>query len=92
VTTIVWSITRSEIRFRGGSQVRLSGVWHRLHRGGLVYPPGLVTLPVGIFGLTDRGDVFAGTALTILLIAVTLAVCSACPACLRGRRGRDARR
>jgi 2-aminoethylphosphonate transport system permease protein len=40
----------------------------------MVYPPGWVTLPVGIFGLTDRGDVFAGAALTILLIAVTLAV------------------
>ena len=40
----------------------------------MVYPPGWVTLPVGIFGLTDRGDVFAGAALTILLIAVTLGV------------------
>jgi len=40
----------------------------------MVYPPGWVTLPVGIFGLTDRGEVFAGAALTILLIAVTLAV------------------
>lgn len=40
----------------------------------MVYPPGWVTLPVGIFGLTDRGEVFAGAALTILLIAVTLGV------------------
>src|SRR5262249_16189086 len=40
----------------------------------MVYPPGWVTLPVGIFGLTDRGEVFAGAALTILLIAVTLVV------------------
>ena len=40
----------------------------------MVYPPGWVTLPVGIFGLTDRGEVFAGAALTILLIAGTLAV------------------
>jgi 2-aminoethylphosphonate transport system permease protein len=38
----------------------------------MVYPPGWVTLPVGIFGLTDRGDVFAGAALTIILIAMTL--------------------
>jgi 2-aminoethylphosphonate transport system permease protein len=38
----------------------------------MVYPPGWVTLPVGIFGLTDRGEVFAGAALTILLIAFTL--------------------
>jgi 2-aminoethylphosphonate transport system permease protein len=38
----------------------------------MVYPPGWVTLPVGIFGLTDRGDVFAGATLTVLLIAVTL--------------------
>jgi 2-aminoethylphosphonate transport system permease protein len=40
----------------------------------MVYPPGWVTLPVGIFGLTDRGEVFSGAALTILLITVTLAV------------------
>lgn len=40
----------------------------------MVYPPGWVTLPVGIFALTDRGEVFAGAALTILLIVVTLAV------------------
>ncbi len=38
----------------------------------MVYPPGWVTLPVGIFGLTDRGEVFAGAALTIILIAMTL--------------------
>jgi len=40
----------------------------------MVYPPGWVTLPVGIFALTDRGEVFAGAALTILLVAATLAV------------------
>lgn len=40
----------------------------------MVYPPGWVTLPVGIFGLTDRGDIFQGAALTILLAAATLAV------------------
>ncbi len=40
----------------------------------MVYPPGWVTLPVGIFALTDRGDIFQGAALTILLAAATLAV------------------
>lgn len=40
----------------------------------MVYPPGWATLPVGIFALTDRGDVFEGAALTILLAAATLTV------------------
>jgi 2-aminoethylphosphonate transport system permease protein len=40
----------------------------------MVYPPGWVTLPVGIFALTDRGEMFAGAALTMLLTAATLAV------------------
>ena len=40
----------------------------------MVYPPGWVTLPVGIFALTDRGDVFEGAALTVLLILATLAM------------------
>ncbi|MEJ1977095.1 MAG: ABC transporter permease subunit [Acetobacteraceae bacterium] len=40
----------------------------------MVYPPGWVTMPVGIFALTDRGDVFEGAALTMLLAASTLAV------------------
>lgn len=40
----------------------------------MVYPPGWVTLPVGIFALTDRGDIFHGAAMTILLAAATLAV------------------
>ncbi len=40
----------------------------------MVYPPGWVTLPVGIFALTDRGEVFAGAALTILLLTATLFV------------------
>ena len=40
----------------------------------MVYPPGWVTMPVGIFALTDRGDVFTGAALTMVLVAVTLAV------------------
>jgi len=38
----------------------------------MVYPPGWVTLPVGIFGLADRGAVFDGAALTVLLAASTL--------------------
>ena len=46
----------------------------------MVYPPGWVTLPVGIFALTDRGEVFAGAALTMILVAVTLLVFSACRA------------
>jgi 2-aminoethylphosphonate transport system permease protein len=40
----------------------------------MIYPPGWVTLPVGIFSLTDRGEVFDGAALTILLVLVTLLV------------------
>ncbi len=40
----------------------------------MVYPPGWVTLPVGIFALTDRGAVFDGAALTMVLAATTLAV------------------
>lgn len=38
----------------------------------MVYPPGWVTLPVGIFALTDRGDLFLASALTVVLIATTL--------------------
>lgn len=40
----------------------------------MVYPPGWVTLPVGIFGLTDRGDVFEAAALTVVLATATLLV------------------
>ena len=40
----------------------------------MVYPPGWVTMPVAIFGLTDRGDIFSGAALTIILVVVTLAL------------------
>ncbi len=40
----------------------------------MVYPPGWVTMPVAIFGLTDRGDVFSGAALTTILVASTLAL------------------
>ena len=38
----------------------------------MVYPPGWVTLPVSIFSLTDRGEIFAGAALTMILVAATL--------------------
>jgi 2-aminoethylphosphonate transport system permease protein len=40
----------------------------------MVYPPGWVTLPVGIFGLSDRGDVFEAAALTVILAFATLLV------------------
>ncbi len=40
----------------------------------MVYPPGWVTLPVGIFALTDRGAIFDGAALTMLLVLGTLIV------------------
>ena len=38
----------------------------------MVYPPGWVTMPVAIFGLTDRGDIFTGAALTMILVVATL--------------------
>jgi len=40
----------------------------------MVYPPGWMTMPVGIFALTDRGEIFSAAALTMLLAATTLAV------------------
>jgi 2-aminoethylphosphonate transport system permease protein len=40
----------------------------------MVYPPGWVTMPVAIFGLTDRGDIFSGAALTMVLVVATLAL------------------
>lgn len=40
----------------------------------MLYPPGWMTMPVSIFALTDRGDVFEGSALTVILIAVTIAL------------------
>lgn len=43
----------------------------------MVYPPGWVTMPVHIFGLTDRGDVFSAAALAVLLIAFTFIVLAA---------------
>ena len=38
----------------------------------MVYPPGWMTMPVGIFSLSDRGEIFDGSALSIILIVVTL--------------------
>ncbi|MBG5927671.1 2-aminoethylphosphonate ABC transport system, membrane component PhnV [Providencia rettgeri] len=38
----------------------------------MLYPPGWATLPVSIFSLTDRGNIADGSALTIVLVAVTL--------------------
>ena len=38
----------------------------------MVYPATWKTLPVNIFGLTDRGQVFQAAASTTLLLAVTL--------------------
>ena len=40
----------------------------------MVYPPGWVTLPVAIFSQTDRGDIFSGAALTMVLAVTTLAL------------------
>jgi 2-aminoethylphosphonate transport system permease protein len=40
----------------------------------MVYPPGWITLPVSIFSLTDRGDVFSGAALTVVLMLATFAI------------------
>ena len=40
----------------------------------MVYPPGWVTLPVAIFSQTDRGDIFSGAALTMVLVVVMLAL------------------
>lgn len=40
----------------------------------MVYPPGWSTIPVGIFALTDRGEVFGGAAMCMLLIVSTLAI------------------
>lgn len=38
----------------------------------MIYPPGWTTMPVGIFSLSDRGEIFDGSALSIILIGVTL--------------------
>ena len=40
----------------------------------MVYPPGWLTLPVAIFGLTDCCGTSSGAALTLILIAATWAL------------------
>jgi 2-aminoethylphosphonate transport system permease protein len=40
----------------------------------MVYPPGWVTLPVGIFTLSDRGAIFDAASLTMVLAVTTLIV------------------
>ena len=40
----------------------------------MIYPPGWVTLPVGIFALSDRGAIFDAATLTMVLGAGTLLV------------------
>jgi 2-aminoethylphosphonate transport system permease protein len=40
----------------------------------MIYPPGWVTLPVGIFALSDRGALFDAATLTMILGAATLVV------------------
>lgn len=40
----------------------------------MVYPPGWVTMPVGIFTLSDRGAIFDAAALTMVLACSTLIV------------------
>ncbi|MBB5960010.1 ABC-type Fe3+ transport system permease subunit [Saccharothrix tamanrassetensis] len=39
----------------------------------MLYPPDWRTLPVSVFALTDRGQVFAASASTVLLLGTTLA-------------------
>ena len=38
----------------------------------MIYPPGWTTLPGTIFSLTDRGNIADGSALTIVLVGITL--------------------
>lgn len=40
----------------------------------MIYPPGWVTMPVGIFSLSDRGAIFDSATLTMILGAATLIV------------------
>jgi 2-aminoethylphosphonate transport system permease protein len=73
---VLWRVTLPLIT---PSLVAAAGLCFALSMGELgatimVYPPNWVTLPVGIVTLTDRGSVFDGAALTVLLLAVTIAV------------------
>ncbi len=38
----------------------------------MVYPPGWVTAPVDVYALTDRGSVFTGAAVSVLLLGATV--------------------
>ncbi len=38
----------------------------------MVYPPGWVTAPVDIYALTDRGSIFSGAAVSVLLLFATV--------------------
>jgi len=40
----------------------------------MIYPPNWVTMPVGIFALTDRGDALRAAAETVLLLTTTFVV------------------
>jgi 2-aminoethylphosphonate transport system permease protein len=40
----------------------------------MLYPPSWTTLPITVFGATDRGALFGGAALAVVLMAVTLLV------------------
>ncbi|MET9402135.1 ABC transporter permease subunit [Kitasatospora sp. NPDC002965] len=44
----------------------------------MLYPPGWLPLPVRIFAATDRGAVFTGAALAVVLLASTLVVLIGC--------------
>jgi 2-aminoethylphosphonate transport system permease protein len=73
---VLWRVTLPLIT---PSLVAAAGLCFALSMGELgatimVYPPDWVTLPVGIFALTDRGSVFDGSGLTVLLLAVTVGV------------------
>jgi len=42
----------------------------------MLYPPGWVTAPVEVFALTDRGSIFAGAALSVVLLGCTFGALS----------------
>jgi len=72
---VLWRVTLPLIT---PSLVAAAGLCFALSMGELgatvmVYPPGWVTMPVGIFALSDRGAIFDAAALTMVL-AVTTAI------------------
>ena len=52
----------------------------------MVYPPGWMTMPVGIFSLSDRGEIFDGSALSIILILATLLALTAVAFVTKGHK------